>query len=641
MGNAESGEIDMAEHRIHAPEHAQHGHPDPMRSTVDVGHAGPTAIGHAHPGHAHGDMVADFRRRFWIALVVTLPVILLSPAGGHGLGLVGAVSFPGSRLLLLGLSSAVYFYGGWPLLTGLLGELKRRQPGMMTLISLAISVAYVYSACVVLGLHGNVLFWELATLIDIMLLGHWIEMKSVMGASGALRALVELLPATAHRLAADGAQEDVPVIELQPADRVLVKPGERVPADGEIVEGATSLDESMLTGESRPVARNRGDSVIEGSVNGEGAITVRIAKTAKDTYLSQVVEMVSEAQASRSRTQDLANRAAVWLTFIAIGAGLVTLAVWLASERGFAFAVERMVAVMVVACPHALGLAVPLVVAVSTSLAAKSGLLIRDRAAFERGRELQAVVFDKTGTLTEGRFGVTDVVSLTDAGEHEALRLAAALESQSEHPIARGIVQRAQELSLALEHVTDYRNVIGQGALARVGGEEIVVVGPGYLAQHGVHVDQERFAGLASQSKTLVYVLREGAPIGAIALADIVRPESHSAVARLKQMGIQCMMLTGDNRAVAKSVADELGLDDYFAEVLPADKERKIREVMSRGLTVAMVGDGINDAPALVASDLGIAVGAGTNVAVESADVVLVRSNPQDVAAILSLSRAT
>jgi len=586
-------------------------------------------------------MVSDFRRRFWIALVLTLPVMLLSPAGGHGLGLVGVIAFPGSPLALLALSSVVYFYGGWPFLAGLFAELKRRQPGMMTLISLAISVAYFYSVCVVLGLHGSVLFWELATLIDIMLLGHWIEMKSVMGASGALKALVELLPATAHRLALDGSQQDVPATDLQPADRVLVKPGERVPADGEIVEGATSLDESMLTGESRPVACGHGDPVIGGSVNGEGAITVRIAKTGKDTYLSQVIEMVSEAQASRSRTQDLANRAAVWLTVIAIGAGLITLAVWLASERGFAFAVERMVAVMVIACPHALGLAVPLVVAVSTSLAAKSGLLIRDRAAFERGRELQAVVFDKTGTLTEGRFGVTDVVSLTDVGEHEVLRLAAALESQSEHPIARGIVQRAKELSLPLERVADYRNITGQGALARVGCDEVAVVGPGCLAERGVRIDQQRLAALASQSKTVVYVLREGAPIGAIALADIVRPESHAAVARLKQMGIRCMMLTGDNRAVAKSVADELGLDDYFAEVLPADKERKIREVKARGLTVAMVGDGINDAPALVASDLGIAVGAGTNVAIESADVVLVRSDPQDVAAILNLSRAT
>lgn len=586
-------------------------------------------------------MVADYRRRFWISLVLTIPVLLLSPAGGHGLGLIGAIVFPRSRLVLLALSSAVYFYGGWPFLTRLVAELKQRLPGMMTLISLAISVAYLYSGAVVLGLHGNVLFWELATLIDIMLLGHWIEMKSVMGASGALKALVELLPATAHRLAADGSPQDVAVSDLKPGDRVLVKPGERVPSDGLIVEGRTSLDESMLTGESRPVARGPGEQVIGGSVNGEGAITVQITKTGKDTYLSQVIDMVSQAQASRSRTQDLANRAALWLTFIALGSGLVTLTVWLSSDRGFAFAIERMVTVMVIACPHALGLAVPLVVAVSTTLAARNGLLIRDRAAFERGRELQAVVFDKTGTLTEGRFGVTDVVPLADSNEHEVLRLAAALESQSEHPIARGIVQKAKELSLPIERVTDFRNITGQGAVARMGEQEIAVVGPGYLNQHGIRVDQGRLSALVAQSKTLVYLLRNGQPLGAIALADVVRPESRAAVARLKAMGIQCMMLTGDNRAVAKSVADELGLDDYFAEVLPAGKADKIREVRSRGLTVAMVGDGVNDAPALVESDLGIAVGAGTNVAIESADVVLVRSNPLDVAAILDLSRAT
>ena len=502
-------------------------------------------------------------------------------------------------------------------------------------------MAYFYSAAVVLGLHGNVLFWELATLIDIMLLGHWIEMKSVMGASGALKALVEMLPATAHRIRGDGSLQEVSVGELQAGDRVVVKPGERVPADGLIVEGHTSLDESMLTGESVPVTRGPGDHVIGGSVNGEGAITVQITKTGQDTYLSQVIEMVGQAQASRSRTQDLANRAAMWLTFIALGAGLLTLAAWLVSDRGFAFAIERMVTVMVIACPHALGLAVPLVVAVSTTLAARNGLLIRDRAAFERGRDLKAVMFDKTGTLTEGRFGVTDVVPLADVNEHEVLRLAAALESQSEHPIARGIVQKAKELSLPIEGIADFRNITGQGALARMGNDDIAVVSPGYLDQHGIPVDRRQIARLLAESKTVVYVLRNGRPLGAVALADVVRPQSRGAVAKLKAMGIKCMMLTGDNRAVAKAVADDLGLDDYFAEVLPAEKATKIREVKSRGLTVAMVGDGVNDAPALVESDLGIAIGAGTNVAIESADVVLVRSDPLDVVAILDLSRAT
>jgi len=594
-----------------------------------------------HDGHDHAGMVADFRRRFWIALVLTVPILLLSPAGAHGVGLIRAIEFPGSRLALLALASAVYFYGGWPFLTGLADELKQRRPGMMTLISLAISVAYLYSAAVVLGLHGNVLFWELATLIDIMLLGHWIEMKSVMGASGALKALVELLPAIAHRLAADGSQEDVAVSNLRAGDRVLVKPGERVPTDGLILEGRSSLDESLLTGESRPVTRGNGDAVIGGAINSEGALTIEVRKTGSDTYLSQVIALVSEAQASRSRTQDLANRAALWLTLIALGTGLTTLIVWLFADRGFAFAIERMVTVMVIACPHALGLAVPLVVAVSTALAARSGLLIRDRAAFERGRELGAVVFDKTGTLTEGRFGVTDVVTLADVDEREVLKLAASLESQSEHPIARGIVQRAAELSLTLAHVSGFRNITGQGALAQAGEHEIAVVSPGYLEQRGIGVEQERTSALTAQSKTVVYVLRGGAPIGAIALADVVRPESREAVARLKAMGLRCIMLTGDNRAVAEAVAKELGLDDYFAEVLPADKAGKIREVKSRGLTVAMVGDGVNDAPALVESDLGIAMGAGTNVAIESADIVLVRSNPLDVASILGLSRAT
>jgi len=611
-----------------------HHHDHPSASSA-------TGTATMHAGHDHSGMVADYRRRFWACLALTVPILLLSPAGMHGFGVIGAITFPGSLLLLLILSSAMYFYGGWPFLIGLAAELKQRQPGMMTLISLAISVAYIYSTAVVLGLHGNVLFWELATLIDVMLLGHWIEMKSVMGASGALKALVELLPTVAHRLAADGSQQDVPVSGLQPGDRVLVKPGERVPTDGLIVEGRSSLDESLLTGESKPVTRDVDDQVIGGAINGEGALTIEVRKTGKDTYLSQVIELVSEAQASRSRTQDLANRAALWLTFIALGAGLATLMVWLLADRGFAFAIERMVTVMVIACPHALGLAVPLVVAVSTTLAARSGLLIRDRAAFERGRELGAVVFDKTGTLTEGRFGVTDVIALGDTGEGEVLRLAASLESQSEHPIARGIVQRAKELSLALAHIADFRNITGQGAVARIGADEIAVVSPGYLEQQGIGLEQERVSLLATQSKTVVYVLRNRALIGAIALADVVRPESRTAVAKLKAMGLQCIMVTGDNRVVANAVAEELGLDEHFAEVLPADKASKIQEVKSRGLTVAMVGDGVNDAPALAASDLGIAMGAGTNVAIEAADVVLVRSNPLDVVSILGLSRAT
>ncbi len=617
------------------PEH-DHGHGHARH------HANSTAASgrHAAGGHDHAAMIGDFRRRFWISLVLTAPILWLSPMVRHLVGLREA-PFPGSEYLLLVLSSAVFFYGGWPFLAGLASELRKRQPGMMTLISVAIAAAYFYSSAVVLGLPGTMFFWELATLVDIMLLGHWIEMKSVMGASSALKALVELLPAQAHRLKSDGSIEDVSASEIRPGDRVLVKPGEKVPTDGVIMEGRTSINESMLTGESKPVARRPGDEAIGGSINGEGAITLEIRKTGSDTYLSQVIAMVEKAQASRSRSQDLANRAASWLTYIALGVGLATLFAWLFLGESFAFAMERMVTVMVIACPHALGLAVPLVVAVSTSMAAKSGLLIRDRAAFERARNLKAVVFDKTGTLTEGRFGVTDMVAFSGSDEKEILLLAATLESQSEHPIAKGIVAKAEELGIRLGQVTDFRNITGQGAVAKVDGAELAVVSPGYLEQAGIRVNEPRITALATQSKTVVYVLRENRPIGAIALADIVRPESRQAVARLKAMGIQCMMLTGDNRAVAKAVADELGLDDYFAEVLPGQKADKIREIHSRGLTVAMVGDGVNDAPALVESDLGIAVGAGTNVAIESADVVLVRSNPQDVADILWLSRAT
>ncbi|HZD52242.1 MAG TPA: heavy metal translocating P-type ATPase [Woeseiaceae bacterium] len=494
---------------------------------------------------------------------------------------------------------------------------------------------------VVFGVEGDVFFWELATLIDIMLLGHWIEMRSVMGASGALEALVRLLPATAHRITGDGTTEEVPVTELRPGDRVLVKPGEKVPTDGIIVKGRSNFNESMLTGESRPVGKGEGQEAVGGAVNGEGAVTLEVRKTGDQTYLSQVIDMVKRAQETRSRTQDIANRAALWLTYIALTAGGGTLFVWLALGYGFEFALERMVTVMVITCPHALGLAVPLVVAVSTSLTAQNGLLIRDRAAFERARNLQAVIFDKTGTLTEGRFGVSGVVPLSDLAENDVLAWAAALESQSEHPIARGIVAGAADRNIDLKPVTEFRNLTGQGAEAMVDGRSVKVVSPGYLRENGLEADNADVARLAEEGKTVVYVILDGVLVGAVALGDVVRKESFEAVSRLKEMGIQCMMLTGDATAVARTVADELGLDDYFAEVLPDQKTAKVREVRARGLTVAMIGDGVNDAPALVESDLGIAIGAGTEVAIESADVVLVRSDPRDVFAILALSRAT
>ena len=599
-----------------------------------------TAHPGAHGGHNHAAMIADFRRRFWVSLALTIPILLLSPLIQHLLRLEAALAFTGSSYVLFALSSAVYFYGGWPFLKGLFAELKTRKPAMMTLIALAISVAYFYSSAVVFGVQGEVFFWELATLIDVMLLGHWIEMKSVMGASGALEKLVQMMPSEAHLVAPEG-MKDVPVANLQRGDRVLVKPGEKIPTDGRVIEGRTTVNQAMLTGESQPVEKGGGDEVIGGSVNGESSITVEVHKTGSETYLSQVIEMVRRAQESRSRTQDLADRAALVLTLTALSVGGLTLAIWLVLGQHFEFALARMVTVMVIACPHALGLAIPLVVAVSTALAAQHGLLIRDRSAFERARQLQAVVFDKTGTLTEGRFGVTDVAVLGGYAEDEVVRLAAALESQSEHPIAAGIVAYAKAKGIGFEPPKEFKAIPGKGAQAVVNGRNVKVVSPGYLKESGLDVSDERIAALASQGKTVIYLLVDEKPAGAVALADIIRAESREALARLKGMGVQVMMLTGDSAAVARWVAQEMGLDDYFAEVLPGQKAEKIKEVKARGLRVAMVGDGVNDAPALVEADVGIAIGAGTDVAIESADIVLVRSDPRDVAAILELSRAT
>jgi len=583
--------------------------------------------------------VGDFRRRFWVSLALTVPVVLLSDVVQRLLGF--ELRFAGDRWVQLALASAVYVYGGWPFLTGLVGELGKKRPGMMTLVALAISVAYVYSAAVVLGFPGMVFFWETATLIDIMLLGHWIELRSVLGASRALEQLVRLLPADAHRVRADGGMDDVPVTELRHGDRIVVKPGERIPTDGVVSEGRTTVDQALLTGESKPVERGPGEEVIGGAVNGEAAITLEVTRTGAETYLSQVIDMVRRAQETRSRTQDLANRAALWLTIVAIAGGTLTLVTWLLLGRELHFAMERMVTVMVITCPHALGLAVPLVVAVSTALAAQRGLLIRDRAAFERARELNAIVFDKTGTLTEGRFGVTDVVPLGGATETAVLRLAAALESRSEHPIAAGIVRAAAERGVAYPAPAEFTAIPGKGAQGTVDGAQVQVVSPGFLRERGIEVSDGRAAQLAAQGKTVVYVLQDGRPVGAVALADMVREESREALRTLKAMGIKVFMLTGDSRAVAQTVAAELELDDYFAEVLPGEKAAKIEEVKRRGLTVAMVGDGVNDAPALVAADVGIAIGAGTDVAIESADIVLVRSDPRDVAGIVGLARAT
>src|SRR5664280_1763447 len=590
------------------------------------------------PEH-HAHMAADFRKRFWISLAFTLPILLLSPMLQTLVGLRDAIHFSDDIYVLFGLSSAVFWYGGWPFLKGLFSELKSRQPGMMILISVAIATAYFYSSAVVFGLTGKMFFWELASLIDIMLLGHWIEMKSVMGASRALEELAKLMPSDAHKLMPDGSVKDVPLGELTVNDKVLIKPGEKIPADGVIVDGESSVNEAMLTGESTPAAKKKGEKVIGGSINGEGSLTIEVKGTGKDSFLSQVINLVKQAQESKSKTQDLANTAAKWLTIVALSGGVITLIVWLAlMGKDFAFAIERAVTVMVIACPHALGLAVPLVVAVSTALAAKNGLLIRNRVSFESARKLQAVIFDKTGTLTEGRFGVTDTLVLSPEIDEDTLRkYAASVDANSEHPIAKAIAA-SSEKKLPVEN---FKSIPGKGAEGRVDGKDVKVVSPGFLHEQNINLNDTRIDPLQAQGKTVVFVLVNGNLKGAIALADIIRPEAKQAIDALKALNIRCMMLTGDNKATAKWVSDQVGLDEYFAEVLPQDKAARVKEVQSRGVLVAMTGDGVNDAPALAQADVGIAIGAGSDVAVETADVILVRSNPLDVVAIVQLSRAT
>ena len=519
---------------------------------------------------------------------------------------------------------------------------------MMTLIAVAISVAYFYSSAVVFGLHGKVFFWELATLIDVMLIGHWLEMRSVMGASRALEELVKIMPSVAH-LKKNGDVVDIAVDQLKVGDNVLIKPGEKVPVDGTIVEGTSSVNESMLTGESKPVTKKPGNDVIGGSINGEAVFVVRVEKTGKDTYLSQVVELVRAAQESKSKTQDLANRAAMYLTIIALTVGVLTFILWLLFGQQLVFALERAVTVMVITCPHALGLAIPLVVAVSTSIAAKSGLLIRDRQAFERARNLQAIIFDKTGTLTEGRFGVTDIVSLSgegngagkdEEGNERILSLAASLEASSEHPIATGILESAKEKGVQTQAVEEFSSIPGKGVQGLVDGKKFLVVSPGYLEENGIALKNQKIEEIEAQGKTVVFLLEEDRVLGAVSLADIIRKESREAISKLKSMGIKCLMLTGDNRYVAAWVSKELELDDYFAEVLPHEKAEKVKEVQAEYIT-GMVGDGVNDAPALAQADVGIAIGAGTDVAIETADIVLVKNDPRDVVDIIRLSKKT
>ena len=597
-----------------------------------------------HSGHSRseheGHTIEGFKKRFWISIIITIPILILSPMIQHFIGLKEALRFNGDIYALFVLSSFVFFYGGYPFLKGLIDELKNKQPGMMTLIALAISVAYFYSSATVLGVKGEDFFWELATLIDIMLLGHWIEMKSVMGASKALEELAKLMPDEAHKINDDGNVVEVKVSELNHKNKLLIKPGEKIPADGKIYEGKTSINEAMITGESKPVSKGEGDDVIGGSINGEGSIKIEVEKIGDETFLSQIVKLVKEAQESKSKTQNLANRAAFWLTIIAITAGTLTMFVWLMfTGQNFNFALARTVTVMVIACPHALGLAVPLVVAVSTALSAKNGLLIRNRDAFEQARNIQAIIFDKTGTLTKGEFGVTETISFNNEyDEKEILKYAASLESESEHPIAQGIVKSSNDKY----ELKDFNSIPGKGAEGKVNGKDVKVVSPGYLEENKIEIKQkEKIEQLSRQGKTVVFLLVDNKLTGAITLADIIREESKEAIKQLKEVGIKPMMLTGDNKQVAKWVADELGLDEYFAEVLPDKKAEKIKEVQSRGLTVAMIGDGVNDAPALAQADIGIAIGAGTDVAVESADIILVKNNPKDVISLIKFSRAT
>jgi Cu2+-exporting ATPase len=583
-----------------------------------------------------------FRDRFWITLALTIPTLVWSEMIQEWLGFT-APSLPGSVYISPVFGTAVYLYGGWVFLAGAIRELRDRLPGMMTLISLAISVAFFFSLAVTFGYPGEALWWELATLVTIMLLGHWIEMRSIFQASGALQELARLLPNTAQRIVGERI-EDVRISELAEGDLVLVRPGASVPADGVVRHGKSDVNESMITGESLPVEKIEGAKVIAGTVNGAGSLRVEVTGTGERTALANIMRLVDQAQTSRSRAQALADRAAFLLTIIAIVAGGVTLAAWLLLNASGAFAVERVVSVLVVACPHALGLAVPLVIAISTTLGARSGLLVRDRRGLEEARHLTTVVFDKTGTLTRGEFRVVDVATDGSIDATEALRLAAGVERDSEHTIAQGIVKSAEEQNLAVPKATQFENIPGHGVRALVEGREFYMGGPAMLRRLNVSpasAVREAAKRAAARGQASVYLLTPTSAVAAFAVADAIRRESRDAVQRLHDQQIEVVMLTGDARPVADAVAADLGIDKVFAEVLPGDKVDKIRELKGEGRRVAMVGDGVNDAPALVTADVAIAIGAGTDVAVEAGDVVLVRSDPRDVPRIIALSRAS
>ncbi len=626
--------MEMVQHgRDEEPNHAGHA----MDHEAHEGHAGHT--GHVdHTGHEQ-----MFRRKFWISLALSIPVLVFSPSIQAFLG-YSLPAFPGEQWITPVFALIVFLYGGLPFLNMARPEIRNRQPGMMTLISLAIIVAFGYSLAALFLPGGSTFFWELVTLIDIMLLGHWLEMRSVRQASGALNALAKLMPDVAEKVLPSGGTQEVPVSELTKGDRVLVRPGASVPADGEVLEGESDVNEAMITGESKPVSKAPGAQIIAGTINGSGSLRVKVTATGDETALAGIMRLVKEAEQSKSNTQLLADRAAGWLFYVALGVAIITAIAWTIAIGFNADTVARIATVLVIACPHALGLAVPLVVAITTALGASNGILIRDRIEMEKARLVDIMIFDKTGTLTQGKFGVVAIATADGTSEDQALSLAAAVEADSEHTIAQGIVRTAQQRSLRLPQVSNFEALKGRGVQAQVDGRQVYVGGPRLLEMLQVRLpenlaDFEQEASAKGQS--VVNLVQGGRVLAAFALADVIRPESQQAIRRLHDMGIQVAMLTGDSQAVAKAVADELGIDTYFAEVLPENKDQKVAELQRQGKLVAMVGDGVNDAPALTRADVGIAIGSGTDVAVESAGIILVQSNPDDAVNVIELSRAS
>lgn len=628
----------MEQHHHGHHEHAHHPKKSPSSGDPHAHHGVKHDDGtHSHDKHA-GHHTGDFLKRFWVCLVLTAPILLLSHMVQQWLGF--ELRFSGDSYVLLAMSTIVYFYGGWPFLTGMVREIRDRAIGMMTLVALAISVSYFYSVAVVFGLEGMDFFWELATLIDIMLLGHWLEMKSVMAASRALESLVALLPAQVHVAHGDHIM-DIPLQEMKNGDVLIIRPGEKIPADGLVLEGSTFVNESMLTGESKPVRKEKDAKVIAGSVNGDGSIRIKATGAGKDSYLNKVITLVQSAQSAKSNTQNLADKVAKWLTIVSIVVGIATFLYWYSQSENLAFALERLVTVMVTSCPHALGVAIPLVVAISTARAATSGLLIRNRTAFEEARNLTTIIFDKTGTLTKGSHEVQQVIAL-DAGysADEVLQYAAATQQHSEHYIGRGMLRKLQEKGLPLWKSEGFSYMQGVGVSATVNGKQVVAGGPNYFRQQGQPLPQIPDE-IDQQTETVSFVLIDGKLAGIITLADALRENSAQAIAALKEMNIKSFLLTGDNENIAASVAGKLGMDGYLANVLPHEKQLKLKEFQARGEVVAMTGDGVNDAPALAQADVGIAVGSGTDVAAETADIILVNSDPADVVNMISFGRAT